>query len=403
MAIKTYEAFKAPSPYEQERLRAERQRRYAELLEQQAMEPEGEFTYQGIRAMPSPAAALGKLLSAYQGKKAREKAEEAEARKTGMEEEASRQIMNRLIGGRPVTDANTTPDEFGLAEIATEAKYTVSPELTAEAMRMAMTPQGVGAVRGNPMLAAALQQSMQAPAGDFGTNVEYDETGKAYVINKRTGQKQYTGAKKSEEAKKPVTRIGSEDLGDRVRTYFSDGSSKDTPKGLAPTAPKEEKPQTASEGERKDAYNLGRVVTAANQIQNATKTEPQSVRPGFGEAAIGMLPFGIGEDIKYRAQSPQRQIIDSAQTDLIDAALTLATGAAYTKEQLAGQVRSLIPRYGESDESIAAKDARLRELMSNAKVRAGRAWTPELDAQLAKLFPALQQKEEVIKLPPRPR
>ena len=166
MAIKTYEAFKAPSPYEQERLRAERQRRYAELLEQQAMEPEGEFTYQGIRAMPSPAAALGKLLSAYQSKKAREKAEEAEARKTGMEEEASRQIMNRLIGGRPVTDANTTPDEFGLAEIATEAKYTVSPELTAEAMRMAMTPQGVGAMRGNPMLAAALQKSMEAPAAE---------------------------------------------------------------------------------------------------------------------------------------------------------------------------------------------------------------------------------------------
>ena len=166
MAIKTYEAFKAPSPYDQERLRAERQRRYAELLEQQAMEPEGEFTYQGIRAMPSPAAALGKLLSAYQGKKAREKAEGAEARKTGMEEEASRQIMNRLIGGRPVTDANTTPDEFGLAEIATEAKYTVSPELTAEAMRKAMTPQGVGAMRGNPMLAAALQRSMEAPAAE---------------------------------------------------------------------------------------------------------------------------------------------------------------------------------------------------------------------------------------------
>ena len=58
MAIKTYEAFRAPSPYEQERLRAERQRRYAELLEQQAMEPEGEFTYQGIRAMPSPLPAV---------------------------------------------------------------------------------------------------------------------------------------------------------------------------------------------------------------------------------------------------------------------------------------------------------------------------------------------------------
>lgn len=193
MAIKTYEAFKAPSPYEQERLRAERQRRYAELLEQQAMEPEGEFTYQGIRAMPSPAAALGKLLSAYQGKKAREKAEEAEARKTGMEEEASRQIMNRLIGGRPVTDANTTPDEFGLAEIATEAKYTVSPELTAEAMRMAMTPQGVGAMRGNPMLAAALQRSMETPAPEeFGTEPFVSAEGE-YVLPGKRGTLKKTG------------------------------------------------------------------------------------------------------------------------------------------------------------------------------------------------------------------
>jgi len=193
MAIKTYEAFKAPSPYEQERLRAERQRRYAELLEQQAMEPEGEFTYQGIRAMPSPAAALGKLLSAYQGKKAREKAEEAETRKTGMEEEASRQIMNRLIGGRPVTDANTTPDEFGLAEIATEAKYTVSPELTAEAMRMAMTPQGVGAMRGNPMLAAALQRSMETPAPEeFGTEPFVSAEGE-YVLPGKRGTLKKTG------------------------------------------------------------------------------------------------------------------------------------------------------------------------------------------------------------------
>ena len=193
MAIKTYEAFRAPSPYEQERLRAERQRRYAELLEQQAMEPESEFTYQGIRAMPSPAAALGKLLSAYQGKKAREKAEEAEARKTGMEEEASRQIMNRLIGGRPVTDANTTPDEFGLAEIATEAKYTVSPELTAEAMRMAMTPQGVGAMRGNPMLAAALQRSMETPAPEeFGTEPFVSAEGE-YVLPGKRGTLKKTG------------------------------------------------------------------------------------------------------------------------------------------------------------------------------------------------------------------
>ena len=190
MAIKPYEAFKAPSPYEQERLRAERQRRYAELLEQQAMEPEGEFTYQGIRAMPSPAAALGKLLSAYQGKKAREKAEEAEARKTGMEEQAAEQIMGRLMGGRPMTDVNTIPDESGLAEVAIESQYRASPE---DAMRKAMTPQGVGAMRGNPMLAAALQRSMETPAPEeFGTEPFVSAEGE-YVLPGKRGTLKKTG------------------------------------------------------------------------------------------------------------------------------------------------------------------------------------------------------------------
>jgi hypothetical protein len=192
MAIKTYEAFRAPSPYEQERLRAERQRRYAELLEQQAMEPEGEFTYQGIRAMPSPAAALGKLLTAYQSKKAREKAEEAEARKTGMEEQAAEQIMGRLMGGRPMSDANIAPDESGLAEVAIESQYTRSPE---DAMQRAMTPQGVAAVRGNPMLAAALQRSMEAPAPEeFGTEPFVSAEGE-YVLPGKRGSLRRTGIK----------------------------------------------------------------------------------------------------------------------------------------------------------------------------------------------------------------
>lgn len=163
MALEYYQAFREPSPYEQERLKAERLRRYAELLEQQGAEPEGEFTYQGIRAMPSPAAALGKMLQAYQSKKAREKAEEAERKQTGMEEEAAGQIAGRLMGGRPITDVNTIPDESGLAEVAIESQYRASPE---DAMRKAMTPQGMGAMRRNPLLVAALQKSMETPAAE---------------------------------------------------------------------------------------------------------------------------------------------------------------------------------------------------------------------------------------------
>lgn len=193
MAIKTYEAFKAPSPYEQERLKAERLRRYAELLEQQAMEPEGEFTYQGIRAMPSPAAALGKLLSAYQSKKAREKAEEAEARKTGMEEQAAEQIMGRLMGSKaapvPIPDAaqqiaaeEQAQREAGdIQEMTRQSQYRYDPE---GAMQRAMTPQGVGAVRGNPLLVAALQKSMETPKTEkFGTTPVKGKGGKFYLAS----------------------------------------------------------------------------------------------------------------------------------------------------------------------------------------------------------------------------
>lgn len=174
MALEYYQAFREPSPYEQERMKAERLRRYAELLEQQGGEPEGEFTYQGIRAMPSPAAALGKMLQAYQSKKAREKAEEAERKQTGMEEEAASQIMGRLMGGRtPGTIADLTEfkptgkigpsSEADLTGVQLESQYTRSPE---DAMRMAMTPQGMGAMRRNPLLVAALQKSMEAPAAE---------------------------------------------------------------------------------------------------------------------------------------------------------------------------------------------------------------------------------------------
>jgi hypothetical protein len=195
MAIKTYEAFRAPSPYEQERLRAERQRRYAELLEKQAMEQEGEFTYQGIRAMPSPAAALGKLLSAYQSKKARDKAEEAEARQIGMEQEAAGQIAGRLTGrkiapvapGAPVVPVDSAAlqeqrrieEEKNLnqlnleeqaqlkagdiQEVTRQSQYVYDPE---GAMQRAMTPQGGAAIKGNPVLAAMLQKTMEAPAAE---------------------------------------------------------------------------------------------------------------------------------------------------------------------------------------------------------------------------------------------
>lgn len=286
MAIKTYEAFKAPSPYEQERLKAERLRRYAELLEQQAMEPEGEFTYQGIRAMPSPAAALGKLLSAYQSKKAREKAEEAEARKTGMEEQAAEQIMGRLMGGRPMTDANTIPDESGLAEVAIESQYRASPE---DAMRKAMTPQGLGAVKGNPMLAAALQRSMEAPAAEEFYAPTETATG-LVQFGKRGGRKD-TGAQVAPKTAAPteLARLIAErdalPANDPQRATYNaaiqSATSSRTPVTNIDLGPKDTfKLEADLRGEYKDQLKEYQAVRDSYQkIENALKT-------GAGDIAV---------------------------------------------------------------------------------------------------------------------
>ena len=284
MAIKTYEAFKAPSPYEQERLRAERQRRYAELLEQQAMEPEGEFTYQGIRAMPSPAAALGKLLSAYQGKKAREKAEEAEARKTGMEEQAAGQIMGRLMGGRPMTDANTIPDESGLAEVAIESQYRASPE---DAMQRAMTPQGVGAVRGNPMLAAALQRSMETPSPEeFGTEPFVSAEGE-YVLPGKRGTLKKTGIKAPAEKPAEMTPYQREML--RLRERDIDLRERMTGAGRPMSATAQRELFDADE-------NVLATESGINMLDQAIKLSPvayEGVGASQRATAATMLPDAL--------------------------------------------------------------------------------------------------------------
>ena len=234
MAIKTYQAFTPPSPYEMERRKAEQQRRYAELLQEQAMAEDEPFTYQGIRAMPSPAAALGKLLKAYGAKKASEKADEAEARKAGMEQQASQQIMGRLFGGAPMSQADTTPDESGLAEVAVQSQYRQDPT---DAMRFASTPQGAAAVKGNPMLAKALEQSMQGPGGEeyyapvVGEGGKYVQFGKrGNVLRSDVAGPQTTKAEKDERI---VPIMGADGKPKYVRESQAVGQSPFTPRTLA--------------------------------------------------------------------------------------------------------------------------------------------------------------------------
>jgi hypothetical protein len=129
--------------------------------------------------------------------------------------------------------------------------------------------------------------------------------------------------------------------------------------------------------EQQASYNLGRILDAAKEINAALKKDPNALKPGIGEASAASVGLSGTANV---ARSAQRQIVYGAQRDALDAMLYLATGAAYNKEQLEGQMAAYVPAFTDKPDAVEAKRVRMLGLIQSAKVRAGKAWTPEMDA-----------------------
>ena len=140
--------------------------------------------------------------------------------------------------------------------------------------------------------------------------------------------------------------------------------------------PKSEK---VSESERTAAFNAGRTLLAAADIFSSVKSDPSAVAPGPLEAAVGLFM-----DPNF-VRSEDRQVINSAQYEAIDAILTLATGAAYNQEQRESQIQRFVPLYSDKAKNREAKKQALLKYIEMAKVKSGYAWTPEMDAALQQL------------------
>ena len=121
-------------------------------------------------------------------------------------------------------------------------------------------------------------------------------------------------------------------------------------------------------------------MAAAQRIATAVKDDPEATAPGAGEAFTNLF---VDPNL---IRSEERQRVSAAQREMIDALLTLATGAAYNKEQLEGQMESYIPRWTDKEGTRDDKRAALLDLIESAKVKAGRAWTPEMDAAFSSLL-----------------
>ena len=137
-----------------------------------------------------------------------------------------------------------------------------------------------------------------------------------------------------------------------------------------------------SEGERKAATLASRLNFSVGQLNEAVGADPKAALPN---TAAEIARFVSRTDfLPNKINTEQRQIVEAAQEDILDAALTLGTGAAYSREQLAGYKKSFFPQMGDSAATVKTKQERLANLLKSAEVASGRA-ASQITAPIPKL------------------
>lgn len=126
-----------------------------------------------------------------------------------------------------------------------------------------------------------------------------------------------------------------------------------------------------SEGERKAGTLANILDKNIAQMQAAVGKAPTAAKPSALPETVRAI---TGSDYLARTLTDeQRQIVEASQVDILDAALTLRTGASYTREQLDAYRKAYFPQVGEPDAAVKAKQARLETLLDSAYMAAGRA------------------------------
>jgi hypothetical protein len=138
----------------------------------------------------------------------------------------------------------------------------------------------------------------------------------------------------------------------------------------------------ATEGERKAATLASRLNFSVGQLNQAVGLDPKAAMPNTA-AEISRF-VSRTEFLPNKINTEQRQIVEAAQSDILDAALTLGTGAAYTREQLEGYKKSYFPQLGDSPATVKTKQERLTNLLKSAEIASGRA-ANQITAPIPKL------------------
>jgi hypothetical protein len=143
-----------------------------------------------------------------------------------------------------------------------------------------------------------------------------------------------------------------------------------------------------TEGERTAGFLSERLNNSLNQLKTVTGQQPSAASPNVKAEAIKF--FTRSDYLKNLANPQSRQQVEAAQYDILDSALTLGTGAAYTREQLESYRQAYFPQLGDKPKTIEDKAKRLEGLLEAAYKKAGRAAPKEAQPQPSMTMPATQ-------------
>jgi hypothetical protein len=124
-----------------------------------------------------------------------------------------------------------------------------------------------------------------------------------------------------------------------------------------------------TESERTAGFLLQRLDFAEKQLKDTLQKSPSAAKPSY----LAKKLENIDEDAANLITSAARQQIETAQYEILDTALTLGTGASYTPQQIKNYAKSYFAQIGDEPDVIKDKEARLANVVSAAKIKAGRA------------------------------
>jgi hypothetical protein len=195
--VRYISTFRAPTEYERQLEEARRRAALAEALAQQEYQP-----MEGTAAPIPKAAPLVKALQGYltarEGRKAQEAAEEAK----GMEADYAQRMLGRMQGGYeydPNAKPAVIPEQTELGEVTRQSQYRRAPE---EVLGMASTSLGTAALKDRPIMAQRLAQMLETPSAEEFYAPTETATGLVQFGNR--GGKQETGYKAPPKSETPT-------------------------------------------------------------------------------------------------------------------------------------------------------------------------------------------------------